>query len=186
MLTSARFNVSRVAVRTSILMAIFAMSVSAGCASGRLSHNLLQSPVGGQRTKVMPGSWDKVVVLRPGSRMLVTLIDGKRLEGRFETLDPGDLRLTDSAGRDFDVARSNIRQIAVRGERDDLINGVLIGAGVGLGTAATILAVAASGDGYVLASAKWAAPLLLSTVGGVIGVFVDRAHTDTQVLYVRP
>lgn len=114
------------------------------------------------------------------------MIDGERLEGAFRTLSPGDLGLTDSAGRDFDVARSNIRQIVARGERDGLIDGALIGAGIGLGTAATILAVAASGDGYVLASAKWGAPLLLSAVGGVIGVFVDRAHRDDQVVYVRP
>ena len=66
------------------------------------------------------------------------------------------------------------------------MNGALIGAGIGFGTAAIILAVDASGDGYVLASAKWGAPLLLSVVGGVIGVFVDRAHTNDHVVYVRP
>jgi hypothetical protein len=126
------------------------------------------------------------VVLRPGSRVVVTLIDGERLEGAFRTLSPGDLGLTDSAGQDFGVARSNIRQIVAQGERDDLINGALIGAGIGLGTAATILAVIASGDGYVLASAKWGAPLLLSAVGGVIGIFVDRAHRGDQVVYVGP
>jgi len=112
--------------------------------------------------------------------------DGERLEGVFRTLGPGALGLTDLTGRDFDVARSNIRQIVARGERDALMNGTLTGAGIGLGIAATILVVAASGDGYVLASAKWGAPLLLSAVGGVIGFFVDRTHTDDQVVYLRP
>lgn len=187
MLTPARFNVGRMAGGTSILLAICATSLSAGCASGgRLSPNVLQSPTGERRAEVVPGSWDKVVVLRPGSRVVVTLIDGELLEGVFRTLGPGDLGVTNSAGRDFGVARSNIRQIVARGEQDDLTNGTLIGAGIGLGTAAAILAVIASGDGYVLASAKWGAPLLLSAVGGVIGVFVDRAHRDDQVVYVTP
>ena len=186
-LTPARSNVGRMAAGTSVLLAICATLLSAGCASGsRLSPNLLQSPTSGQRAGVIPGSWDRVVVLRPGSRVVVTLIDGERLEGAFRALSPGDLGLTDSAGRDFAVARSNIRQIVARGERDDLMAGALIGAGIGLATAAIILAVAVSGDGYVLASAKWGAPLLLSAVGGVIGIFVDRAHRDDQVVYVRP
>jgi len=66
------------------------------------------------------------------------------------------------------------------------MNGALIGAGIGVAIAASILAVAASEDGYVLASAKWGAPLLLSAGGAVIGVFVDRGHTNDQVVYVRP
>jgi hypothetical protein len=118
--------------------------------------------------------------------VIVTMIDGELLEGAFLSLGPADLGLTDSAGRDVNVARSNIRQIVARGERDDPLYGALVGAGIGLGAAATILAIAASGDGYVLASAKWGAPLLLSAVGGAIGIFVDRAHRDDQLVYVRP
>jgi len=186
-LTPAHLNIGRMAAGTSILLAICAASLSAGCVSGgRLSPKLLQSPVSGQRAEVIPGSWEKVVVLRTGSPVVVTLMDGARFEGAFRSLSPGELGLTDSAGLDFGVATSNIRRIVVKGERDDLTNGALIGAGIGLGTAATILAVIASGDGYVLASVKWGAPLLLSAVGGVIGIFVDRAHGNDQVVYVRP
>jgi hypothetical protein len=114
------------------------------------------------------------------------LMDGERREGAFRALGPEDLGLTDSAGRDFGVARSDIRQIVARGEPDGLMNGALIGAAIGLGAAVTILAVAASGDGYLLASAKWGAPLLLAAAGAVIGTFVDRAHRSDQVVYVRP
>jgi hypothetical protein len=176
----------RVATATSFVLSICAASFGAGCASGgRLSSNVSLSPTGVQREKLIPGSWDKVVALRPASRVVVTLISGERLEGAFKNLGPGDLDLTDSAaGRDFRVVRSNIRKIVARGERDGLTNGALLGAGIGLGTAAIILAVIASGDGYVLASAKWGAPLLMSAVGGVVGVFVDRAHRDDQVVYV--
>jgi len=170
-----------------VLLSICATSLSAGCVSGgRRSRSFLQTPTGGQRGGVIAGSWDEVVVLRPGSRVVVTLIDGERLEGAFRILRPDELGLADSAGRDFDVARTNIRQIVARGERDGLMNGALTGAGIGLGTAATILAVIASGDGYVLASVKWGAPLLLSAAGGVIGLFIDRTRTDDQVVYLKP
>jgi hypothetical protein len=33
--------------------------------------------------------------------------------------------------------------------------------------------------------AGWGAPLHLSAVGGVVGVFVDRAYKNDQVVYVR-
>lgn len=185
--TTARFAVGRMTAGPFILVSICAALLTAGCASGgRLSPHLLQSPTGGQRWGEIPGSWDRVIVLRPGSRVVVTLMDGKRLEAVFRILSPGELGLTDSTGKDVNVAKPNIRQIVARSERDNLVNGALIGAGIGLGTAAIILGVAASGDGYVLASAKWGAPLLLSAVGGVIGVFVDHSHTDDQLVYVRP
>jgi len=171
-----------------VLLAICVASLSfAGCASGvRLSRDSLQSPDTGQPAGLIPGSWDKVAVLRSGSDVVVTLTDGKRIEAAFRALGPDALSLADSAGREFDVARSALRQIVARGQRDGLVDGALIGAGVGLGAAAIILAAAGSGDGYVLASAKWGAPLLLSAVGGVIGTFVDRAHGDDQVVYIRP
>ena len=173
--------------RTSILAAICAGLLSAGCASGgRQSPVSLQSPSSVQRVVLTPGSWDSVAVLQRGSRVVITLIDGERVEAAFMTLSPEDVGVTDSAGQDLSISRSNIRQIVARGERDQLGDGALIGAGIGLGTAATILAIAASGDGYILASAKWGAPLLLSAVGGVIGVLVDRAHRDSEVVYVTP
>lgn len=185
--TPLRLNAGRIVAGRAILLAICATSLSSGCAFGaRLSPSVLQSPPGAQRAAVTPGSWEKVVALRPGSLVVVTLMDGARLEGAFRALGRDDLGLTGSAGRDFAVARSNVRQIMARAQRDPLGNGALIGAGIGLGIAATVLAVAASGDGYVLASAKWGAPLLLSAVGGLIGVFVDRAHTDDQMVFVRP
>ena len=169
-----------------LLPAICAAALSAGCASqGRLFPTLLQSPIGGQHAGVTPGNWEQVVVLRTGTRVIVTLMNGERHEGAFKALGPGELELIDSGGRDLGVARPNIRQIVARNQRDDLVNGALLGAGIGVGIAATVLAVAASGDGYLLASAKWGAPLLLSAVGAVVGVFVDRAHGSDLVVYVR-
>ena len=170
-----------------IPLAICAASLTAGCASGgRLSPNVSQSRTGGQSAGVIPGSWGNVVVLRPGSPVVVKLIDGARIEGAFRTLTPGDLVLTDSAGKDFAVTRAKVEQVVAEGDPDDLMDGALIGAGIGLATAGAILAIVASGEGYLLDSAKWGAPLLLSAVGGVIGAFVDRSRTDDKVVYVSP
>ena len=96
------------------------------------------------------------------------------------------LALTDPAGTELSVPRSEVLKIVARGARDNLSNGALIGAGMGLGAAVAILAVIASGDGYVLPSAKWGAPLLLSSVGGVVGAVIDRAHRSQPLLYVAP
>ena len=170
---------------TIILPAICAAFLSAGCATGgRLAHDSFPTPTTGQGAKLLPGSWDKVVVLHPGSRVVITMVDGDRFEGVFRTLGAQNLDLTDSAGLDLTVARSRIRRIVVLGERDRLSDGALIGAGIGLAVAATTLTVAASGEGYILASAKWGAPLLMSAVGAVVGVFVDRAHRDDDVVYI--
>jgi len=105
------------AAGTSILLAICATLTTVGCASGHgLAPNVVESSTGRQLTGVIPGSWDRVAVLRLGSRVVVTLIDGERREGVFRALSPGGLGLTDSAGQDFDVARSNIQRIVARGE----------------------------------------------------------------------
>lgn len=70
--------------------------------------------------------------------------------------------------------------------KDDLANGALIGAGVGLAVALTALGIAGAGDGYALPSAKWGAPLLLSALGSLGGMLVDRAYKREQIVYVAP
>ena len=70
--------------------------------------------------------------------------------------------------------------------KDDLTNGALIGAGVGLSAALVVLAIAGSADGYVLPSAKWGAQLLLSGLGSLVGMLVDRVHKREEMVYVTP
>ena len=80
-------------------------------------------------------------------------------------------------------ARSQVRAVQ---KKDGLANGALIGAAVGAGAALSILAIAGSGDGHVLPSAKVGAPLLLSGVGALVGALVDRAHESSRLPHVSP
>jgi hypothetical protein len=120
-----------------------------------------------------------------GSPLVVTLKSGLRLDGAFDGLAQGALSLTDGAGRPLTIASSDISRIVTNVD-DSLTNGALTGGGVGLAAALAVLAAAGSGEGYVLPSAQWGAPLLLSGVGIVVGILVDRAHNGQDVIYVTP
>ena len=175
---------SRIAADTSILLLITTASLAIGCASAGRSWS--SAPVAGRvsPTAVTPGSWKRVEAVRPGSPLLVLLKSGDRIDGAFKVLRAEMLALADPAGTELSVPRSEVLKIVARGAGDNLSNGALIGAGIGLGAAVAILAVIGCGDGYVLPSAKWGAPLLLSSVGGVVGAVIDRAHRSQQLLYV--
>jgi hypothetical protein len=172
------------ACRTSILLLIIASSFSVGCASAGRTWSGLAHPaqdISGSRGS--PGSWKAVEGLRPGTLIVVTVNNGGRIRGVFEALHPMMLEIHDHDGKDSSVARSDIANIVVSGASDSSINGALIGAGIGLAAAGIILGTIGSGDGYVLPSAKWGAPLLLSAAGGLLGIVIDRAHRDEQLLY---
>jgi hypothetical protein len=168
----------------SILLMLSAACWSTACASiGRNRSGLVRGLPAVSRGGVIPGSQEKLEALPAGSPLVVTLKSGERLEGAFKAVGPALLTLTDRAGMEFSIPMAQVEKITARGTRDRLTNGVAIGAGIGLGAALAILAAAGSQDGYVLPSAKVAAPLLLSGVGGVVGALVDRAHKGEQVLY---
>jgi hypothetical protein len=117
--------------------------------------------------------------------VVVTLKSGVRIEGAFNALAPGELGLTDRAGQPLTISSSEISRIVTKVD-DTLTNGALTGGGVGLAAALAVLAAAGSGEGYVLPSAKWGAPLLLSGAGIVVGMLVDRAHKGHELIYVTP
>ena len=91
------------------------------------------------------------------------------------------LEIHDRDGLDWSVARPDVANIVVAG--DSSMDGALIGAGMGIAAAGIILGAVGSGDGSVLPSAKWGAPLLLSAAGGLLGLVIDRAHRDERLLY---
>lgn len=110
---------------------------------------------------------------------------GDRVDCTFSAVDATVLTLTDRAGKSFTIPTSEVIRIAAPAAKDGLTNGALIGAGTGLGVAVAILSALGSQDGYVLPSAKAGAPILLSAVGALIGILIDRAHhTPERVLYL--
>ena len=168
----------------SILLMLFATSLTASCATSRHWSGMRPSAPGTRQAAVIPGSLEKVEALQPGAPLVVTVKSGGRQEGAFKAVGPTALTLTDRTGKPFSIPMSQVDRIAAPGAGDGLGNGVGIGAGIGLGAAIAILAAVGSQDGYILPSVKVGAPLLLSGVGGVVGALVDRAHKSEQVLYL--
>jgi hypothetical protein len=117
-----------------------------------------------------------------GQTVLVTDSSGVRIKGKIAARDENSLSLT-TDGRTRTFMRSEVSTVRLP---DGLANGVLIGAGAGLGAALSILAILGSQDGYVLPSARVGAPLLLSGAGALVGALVDRVHDGGRLLYVSP
>jgi hypothetical protein len=170
-----------------IAYAAYALTISFASSACALTNRtwpsaLTLTPAG---PGITPGSWDRVQRLELGSRLVVTLKSGVRLEGAFNGLAQREMVLTDRAAQPLTITRSEISRIATRVD-DTLANGALTGAGIGLAAALAVLATVGSGEGYVLPSAKWGAPALLAGVGIVVGVLVDRAHKGQEVIYMTP
>lgn len=184
-ITIARRRIGPSAISSVLLILVIGL-LNGACASARPNRAALQFTPPARSTLVLiRGSWEKVEGLRLGSPLVVTLKTGARLAGALKALTHGALTLTDATGKDFMIPRSEVGTIVAQ-VRDDLTNGALIGAGVGLGVALAVLAIVGSQDGYVLPSAKWGAPLLLSGLGGLAGTLVDRAHKREQTVYIAP
>jgi hypothetical protein len=80
-------------------------------------------------------------------------------------------RLSALAEQDLEEIGSYVAEAASPATTDRLIDAI-------------IDRIAGSGDGYVLPSAKWGAPVLLSGLGSIGGMLVDRAHKPQQLVYV--
>jgi hypothetical protein len=118
-------------------------------------------------------------IVKAEEPVIVTDMRGRSIKGALTTVDDDSLLIV-TGGRTQTFTRSEVNTVRVA---DGLGNGALIGAAAGLGAALGILAIAGSGNGYVLPLAKVGAPFLLSGIGALVGVLVDRAHPGGRVLY---
>jgi hypothetical protein len=114
--------------------------------------------------------------------VIVTDMKDRRVTGALIAVDHDSISLV-LDGRTVTFARSEVAAVRMV---DGLLNGGLIGAGAGAGAALGILAMVGSTDGYVLPSAKVGAPVMLSGIGALVGLLVDRAHDGGRVLYLSP
>ena len=167
-MTTLAPGVNRIQVGRSILLVI-ATALTVGCASAGRNWSVQQPNSDAGQVKLVPGAWNHVEALPAGARLVITLMNGDLVEDAFSELRPGALLLNDSAGTNLSVPRSDVQRIVAVGSRDGLTNGVLIGAGIGLGAALAILTGLGAGDGNVLPSAKWGAPLLPFKCGWLVG-----------------
>ena len=139
------------------------------------------------QAKVIPGRWEKVDALQPGKQIIVTLKAGDRIEGSFRSSGTDNVTVVILTGGEVKIAKPEVQQIMSREKvKDSLNNGAIVGIGIGLGIVLAGLAIAASGEGEVLPSAKWAAPLLGIGAGLSAGIAIDASHQETEVLYEAP
>jgi hypothetical protein len=176
----------RIARDLMFLATMAAAWLTVGCASAGGRWSVPQPTSGVNQTSPLPGAWDRVEALRLGSRLLISLKSGEQVDRAFADLRPDVLVLTDSAGAESSLPRVDVQRIVAVEWRDGLTNGVSIGAGIGLAAALAILTGLGAGDGYVLPSAKWGAPVLLSAAGAMFGAIIDNAQRRDELVYLAP
>jgi hypothetical protein len=166
-----------------LLLLSIVLHSSIGCAVTNARWSTAPQAGAVKRAQPSPGDWRQVEVLQVRTPIVITLETGSRVAGIFKSLKPETISIIVGDGTELNVPRHEISTIVATGVKDGLTNGVLIGAGLGAAAAVVILSAIGSRDGYVLPSAKTGAPLLLSSLGGLVGGLVDRAHQSERLVY---
>ena len=135
---------------------------------------------------VIPGRWEKVDGLQEGTRIVVEIKSGDRLEGAFKGSSPQELTVTDPAGSDRQVPKTAVAKIVTAEKvKDGLTNGMLIGMGVGTGVAVGAVALATGGVSEECIVCGLA--ICAGFAGGWgIGAAIDAIHQGPEVLYQAP
>ena len=142
------------------------------------------------QAQTIPGRWEKVDQLPPGSNITITLTTGQKITAAFCGAQTDFLTVTiDST--EMKVPKADVQTIA-RTANDRLRNGVLIGTGVGF--AAGFLSLV-SFNAHVTASGPiWdregvgyyiGAGLIGAGIGAVTGLMIDSARKTTEIIYSR-
>ena len=128
--------------------------------------------------QVIPGRWEKVETIKLGPPITVDLKNGDRIEGQLEGLFPSELSLRTGSATAA-IPRSEIQRITTP-KPDRLMNGVLIGAGMGVLPMAIVVSVVddLAGPAYVV--------LTGAGFGALIGLGVDAIRMGDDVLYQPP
>jgi hypothetical protein len=143
------------------------------------------------RAEIIPGRWEKVAALPPGTGVTVWLQAGDRWEGSFRSLGNDDLVVSDPGGAERRVPKTAVLRIESAGTvRDRLGNGALIGAGIGCAAGVvSFLSFArsktASGPFFYgeTRGVTVAAALVGGGLGALAGAAVDASIKGHEVLY---
>ena len=135
---------------------------------------------------VIPGRWEKVDGLQEGTRIVVEIKSGDRLEGAFKRVSPQELTVIDPGGSDRQVPKTAVAKIVTAEKvKDGLTNGMLIGMGVGTGVAVGAVALATGGVSEECIVCGLA--IFVGFAGGWgMGAAIDAIHQGPEVLYQAP
>jgi hypothetical protein len=133
--------------------------------------------------QVIPGRWDKVDILEPGTAIIVTLQAGERLVCSFKSSGPDNLTLTDDQGSERRLPKSEIKKIVSADKyHDTTVDGTASGAVIGTGVGALLgILHAVSTD-----KKSGIAPITLAGtgLGALFGYGADKSRQDNRVLYL--
>jgi len=134
---------------------------------------------------VIPGRWEKLDGQPPGTRMLVTLNSGARVDCALKSSGPLDLTLTDQTGAERILPKSEIRKIVSVGRvvRDNVLKGTFIGAAIGALTVLPIATIIKNETGQ--REATLAVPGYAG-IGAGIGAAADWVMKEREVLFRAP
>ncbi|RPI28638.1 MAG: hypothetical protein EHM61_04365 [Acidobacteria bacterium] len=81
---------------------------------------------------VVPGRWEKVQAEKPGTEMIIALVSGEQIRAVYQEVGADSLLVTVD-GSPRTIPKPEVAAITTAQRRSDsLINGALIGAGIGL------------------------------------------------------
>jgi len=143
------------------------------------------------QSEVIPGRWELVDRLEPGTPIVLKLKAGERMDCSFKGSSPDDVSYIDDIGVERTMPKKEIQQIESQSKTCDSLKngagyGALLGAAGGIvGLAAYAKSVTASGP--VLsgesAGAFIGAGLVGAGIGAVAGMAVDAATRRHKVFY---
>jgi hypothetical protein len=135
------------------------------------------------KAQAIPGRWEKVDALKPGTKLIVALMAENRIECSFKSSNPSDITFMDEQGIERKVPKPEVEVIETAEEiKDRLANGTLIGALVGAG----------AGFAYEASYSDWdesgalAIPFVVAIIGAAVGAGVDGLASRSKVLYRTP
>ena len=127
---------------------------------------------------MIPGSWEKLDAQSRGTRIIVTLQNGERLEGSFLGSGCNELILVTGVGNEVELARSDVQEIV---KKDGTKDGMLKGLGISI-CVALLATAGASQQMDITFSAAFAAAAITGGAGALAGYLIDKGK-KSEVFY---
>ena len=139
------------------------------------------APRAGAQDRVAASLEQLARIVGPGSDITVIDRDGTRLSGFITALTPVDLTVfVDGAPRMF--TETDVLRIEER-RHDSLLNGALLGFGIGAGSAVGMTLIAKAANYYIHEDKVARNILTFGACGAGVGVLVDALHKRRAIVY---